>query len=189
MRTNRKTDVLLVVDFQNDFITGSLAVNGAEELVGITNKYLKLFRKAVLSKDRHKADHPSFKEQGGPWPAHCVDNTYGVEIHSGISFPDNIMVASVDKGWHEEAYSAFDRTGLDTMLKTMGVKRIFICGLATDYCIKATTLDAIEKTKADVFLLTDAIKAVNINEDDGDKAIKEMTDAGAVLITLKDLED
>jgi nicotinamidase/pyrazinamidase len=189
MKIDRKTDVLILVDFQNDFVTGSLAVDGAEELILIINKYLERFRKAIVSRDRHKKDHPSFTKYGGPWPDHCVDNTYGVETHSGIIFPDNLSIASVDKGWHEEVYSAFGGTSLDTMLKTMKAKRLFICGLAADYCVKATVLDAIEKTKARVFLLTDAIKAVNVNENDGIEALKEMEEAGAILVTLKDVED
>ena len=179
-----KTDVLLVVDFQNDFVTGSLAVPEAEGLVPVVNRYIKTFGKVVLSRDVHKEGHPSFQEQGGPWPDHCVSGTYGLEIHSDISFPDGVGVSFVDKGWDEEAYSAFDGTGLCDSLKAMGAKRLFICGLATDYCVKATTLDALKEFNGDIFLLTDAIAAVNIDPDDGKKAIEEMEAAGAVSITF-----
>jgi nicotinamidase/pyrazinamidase len=189
VKINRKTDVLLIVDFQNDFITGSLAVPGAEELVPLINECIKIFRTVILSRDRHKKDHPSFRAKGGPWPDHCVENTYGAEIHPGISWPLNVEVATIFKGMNQEAYSAFERTTLDIILKIIDTKRLFICGLATDYCVKATTLDAIEKTDTEVFLLTDVIKAVNINPDDGEQAIKKMADAGVKLITLNDLKE
>jgi len=181
MKTNRKTDVLLIVDFQNDFINGSLAVAGAEDLVPAINRYMRIFRKVVVSRDHHKPEHPSFVDQGGPWPAHCVGGTFGMEIHSGIEYIEGIQVASVDKGWDEEAYSPFDGTNLSKMLRDMGAKRLFVCGLATDYCVKAAVLDAIEEFKGEVYLLTDAIAAVNINPDDGDKAIEEVVKAGAEL--------
>ena len=184
VKINRKTDVLVVVDFQNDFITGSLAVPGAEDLVPAINKYIEKFRKVVVSRDRHKKGHPSFIDQGGIWPDHCVDGTYGMEIHSGIEFPDTSAVALIDKGWDEEAYSVFEGTYLDDMLKEMGTERLFICGLATDYCVKATALDAVEKFTGEVFLLGDAIRSVNINPDDGTKAMTEMDNKGIKVITF-----
>ncbi|KKM28008.1 hypothetical protein LCGC14_1568980 [marine sediment metagenome] len=183
-KIDRKTDVLIVVDFQNDFITGSLAVPGAESLAPAINKYIEKFRKVVVSRDRHKKGHPSFTDQGGTWPDHCVDGTYGMEIHSGIEFPDTSAVALIDKGWDEEAYSAFEGTNLANMLKEMGAKRLFVCGLATDYCVKATALDAVEKFGGEVFLLGDAIRAVNINPEDGTKAVTEMANKGIKLVTL-----
>ncbi len=191
-KINKKTDVLLIVDFQNDFITGSLAVTGAESLVPVINKYIEKFKKVVVSRDRHKKGHPSFIDQGGIWPDHCVDGTYGMEIHSGIKFPDtNVsgfkgtnIVALVNKGWDEEAYSVFEKTNLADMLRAMGTKRLFICGLATDYCVKATALDAAEKFTGEVFLLADAVKAVNIHLADGTTAITEMANKGIKIITL-----
>ena len=183
-KIDRKTDVLLVVDFQNDFITGSLAVTGAENLIPAINKYIEKFRKVIMSRDRHKKKHPSFTDQGGIWPDHCVDGTYGMEIHSGIEFPDTSAVTLIDKGWDEEAYSVFTNTGLVHLLKDMGTKRLFICGLATDYCVKATALDAVEKFTGEVFLLGDAIRSVNINPDDGTKAMTEMDNKGIKVITF-----
>lgn len=192
IKIDRKTDVLLVVDFQNDFITGSLAVTGAEDLIPAINKYIEKFKKVVVSRDRHKKGHPSFTDQGGIWPDHCVDGTYGMEIHSGIKFPDTDisafkgtnLVTLIDKGWDKEAYSAFEGTNLADMLKVMGTKRLFICGLATDYCVKATALDAAEKFTGEVFLLADAVKAVNIHLTDGTKAITEMANKGIKVITF-----
>ena len=190
IKVNKNKDVLLVVDYQNDFISGSMAVSGAEDLLPVINKCLDIFNTSIFSRDRHKADHPSFEDQGGPWPDHCVDSTYGMELHAGLVFPNSTSVALVDKGWDEEAYSAFNssvRPSIPVMLGLMKAERLFICGLATDYCVKATVLDAVEKFNGEVFLLTDAIAAVNINPDDGDKAIKEMENAGVTLITSEDL--
>jgi nicotinamidase/pyrazinamidase len=191
VKIDRKTDVLLVVDFQNDFITGSLAVTGAENLIPAINKYIGKFRKVVFSRDRHKEGHPSFTNQGGVWPDHCVDGTYGMEIHSDIKFPEDTsafkgtkLVALIDKGWDEEAYSAFEGTNLADMLKAMGAKRLFVCGLATDYCVKATAIDAAEKFTGEIFLLADAVKAVNLHLVDGTKAMTEMANNGIKIITL-----
>lgn len=184
MQIDKKTDVLLVVDFQNDFITGSLAVPGAEDLIPAINKYIGKFRKVVVSRDRHKKGHPSFTDQGGIWPDHCVDGTYGMEIHSSIKFTDTVAVALIDKGWDEEAYSVFEGTNLANMLKEMGTERLFVCGLATDYCIKATALDALNEFDGEVFLLGDAIRSVNINPDDGTKALTEMDNKGIKVITF-----
>ena len=189
MRINHGTDVLLIVDFQNDFITGSLAVPGAEDLIPIINKYISMFWKIVLSRDRHKKGHPSFAAQGGIWPDHCIDGTFGMEIHPKLSFPEGMILPIIDKGRDKEAYSAFERTDMADLLGAMWAKRLFICGLATDYCVKNTALDAVKEFAGEVFLLTDAIKAVNVNPADGEKAIKEMKDAGVILITLDDLED
>ena len=188
MKVDLRTDVLLIVDFQNDFVTGSLAVPEAEDLIPIINKYIKMFRKVVASRDKHKTGHPSFAPQGGPWPDHCVDGTLGAEIHSELSFIGDITPV-MNKGYNEEAYSAFERTDMAFLLGAMWAKRLFICGLATDYCVKSTALDAVKEFAGEVFLLTDAIKAVNINPGDGEKAIEEMKDAGIIPITLDDLED
>ena len=184
MKIDKETDVLLVVDFQNDFITGSLAVSGAEDLIPAINKYIGMFDNVVVSRDRHKKGHPSFIDQGGPWPDHCVDGTFGMEIHTGLKFLDSAPLTIVDKGRYEEAYSAFTNTRLVHLLKGMKIKRLFICGLATDYCVKATALDAAEKFTGEVFLLGDAIKSVNINPDDGIKAMTEMANKGIKIITF-----
>jgi len=189
VKIDKKTDVLLIVDFQNDFITGSLAVPEAEKLIPIINKCIKKFSIVIVSRDSHKENHPSFIPQGGPWPDHCVQNTYGAEIHPSIFFPKNTKVATIFKGFNQEAYSAFDRTTLDVMLKVMGTKRLFICGLATDYCVKATTIDATNKTMTEVFLLSDGVKAVNLNDGDGVNALGKIRYAGAKLITIADLKE
>lgn len=189
LKIDRKTDVLLIVDFQKDFVSGSLAVPEAESLIPIINDCTRKFRIVIVSKDWHKENHPSFAPQGGPWPIHCVQNTPGAELHPSLTFPiESVALALILKGENEEAYSAFDRTTLDVMLKTLKTERLFICGLATDYCVKATVLDALKETKCDVFLLSDAVKAVNVNDGDDEKTIKEMVDSGAFILKTTDLE-
>lgn len=189
IKIDLKHDLLLVVDMENDFIIGSLAVNGATAIIPIINKYIKKILRRVFSKDIHPVNHCSFVEQGGPWPPHCVVNTEGAELHSDLDINPKIIMTVV-KGFEidRDAYSAFDETGLGDVLPGMGIKRIFICGLATDYCVLATVLDALKLKGIEIYVLIDAIRAVNVKPGDGDAAIQKMKDAGAKFITLNDLE-
>lgn len=192
MKINKDTDALLVVDVQGDFVTGSMAVPGAEEIIPIIVKLEQKFGTIIYSRDAHIPRHPSFKAQGGPWPDHCVIGTYGYRLHSSLMYIDSIPII-VDKGLEEEAYSAFSGTivvqrsdepadYIEDLLGTRNIKRLFICGLATDYCVKATVLDALKLFNGEVFVLLDAVRAVNIDENDGRKAIHEMKNAGAILV-------
>jgi len=206
MKLDRSTDALLIVDAQNDFFTGSLAVPDSEEIVPVLNNYIDLFEILLFSADCHIPDHPSFKAQGGPWPPHCVigSNGWGREFHEGLRVPTLFYKTAfiIKKGFYKEAYSAFDGhitsatpgkkfldkpTGL--FLSEFSIKRLFVCGLATDYCVKATVLDALKQFDGEVFLLIDAIRAVNVNPGDGDNAIQEMVDAGAKMLILEGIED
>ncbi len=196
-----KTDLLLVVDVQNDFITGSLAVPDAEDLIPVINKYVERFEYILFSRDMHPTNHCSFVAQGGPWPPHCVIGTDGAKLHSDLKVPGDIFV--IDKGTlaDKDTYSAFgatqllrgtlshgsiiiDKLDLSPFLRLLGIKRLFICGLATEYCVKATVLDAVEKFDGPVFLLTDAIEAVGIAPENEGKAISEMLGAGVTALTL-----
>lgn len=197
------TDLLLVVDVQNSFITGNLAVPDAKNIIPIINKYMKKFEYVIFSRDVHPINHCSFVAQGGPWPTHCVTGTNGVELHSDLNMPEDLFI--VDKGAlvDEEAFSVFkatrlvrstpsyggiviDKLDLSHYLRLLEIKRLFVCGLATDYCVKATVLDATKNKKFDgpVFLLVDATKAAEITPGDEDKAIYEMIKAGAISITF-----
>jgi nicotinamidase/pyrazinamidase len=175
---DRKTDAILVVDLQNDFITGSLAVPGAEDILTNVRKWAERFDFRFMSIDWHPEDHSSFKEQGGPWPPHCVADTEGAYLHSIL---DGIGFIKVSKGMDKdkEQYSAFDGTNIASLLPKLKIERLFICGLATDYCVKATVLDALEQFDGEVYILLDAIAAVDVNPGDGMAAITEMTLAGA----------
>jgi len=195
MKIDKNTDVLLVVDMQNDFITGSLTVPGAEEIIPIIDGSIPRFNTTIYSMDAHKENHPSFRAQGGPWPEHCVISSYGYMLYSDPTLWEKRAII-VHKGLEEEAYSAFagnivgsNNGSLEEFLKTYGANRLFVCGLATDYCVKATVLDALKLFNGEVYVLYDAIRAVNIKEYDGIRAIEEMGHAGAIFINSSDLGD
>lgn len=183
-----KTDLLLIVDVQNDFIDGSLSVKDAAEIVPILNKYIEKIPKVAVSRDWHPGNHMSFVGQGGPWPSHCVAGTRGAELHKDLN-ADLFEVIVLNKATNPnvDAYSAFDGTHLDVILQDLGIKRLFIGGLATDYCVKATVLDALKINTIDTFLLMDAIKSVNIKPGDGDKAVEEIVEAGAFPMTFAEI--
>jgi len=178
---NKETDAILVVDLQNDFITGSLAVPGAEDILPDVIEYVERFDQRFFSADFHPEDHSSFVEQGGPWPSHCVAGTDGSSFHKMLGpYVGQLILKGTDPKF--DAYSAFSGTNLAEQLKDKGIERLFICGLATDYCVKATVLDACALFNGEVFVLLDAIAAVDVNPGDGATAIQEMTDAGATPV-------
>lgn len=197
MKINKDTDALLVVDVQNDFITGSLAVPNAVDIIPVINSIIPKFTTIIYSADSHIKDHPSFQAQGGPWPDHCVIGSFGHRLHKDLLVRTGNPVI-VHKGLKEEAYSAFSGlvTGelntektVEGLLRTLGTKRLFICGLATDYCVKATVLDALKLFDGEVYVLLNAVRSVDINKTDGIRAIDEMGEAGAMFIATSDLED
>jgi len=182
---------LLIVDVQNDFLPGgALAVPQGDLIIEPLNKYILLFARRSLpvfaTRDWHPQGHVSFRERGGPWPAHCVQNTWGAEISSRLSLPSDARI--IDKAFSPErdAYSGFQETLLDLELRRLGVKRLFIGGLATDYCVKMTVLDSIDLGFETVLLL-DAVKGVDVNPGDSEKAVEEMVSKGAIGIMLNDV--
>ncbi|MCG6861594.1 MAG: nicotinamidase [Chromatiaceae bacterium] len=177
-------DALIIVDLQNDFLTGgSLAVSDGDEVIPVLNTWIRRFRKAGLpifaTRDWHPADHCSFRDQGGPWPPHCVAGTKGAEFTSELVLPPDAYVHSKAMRPEKEAYSDFEDGDLGPKLRQMGIARLFVGGLATDYCVRATVLDGL-KEGFQVVLLVDAIRAVEVEPGDGDRAIAEMRDAGAL---------
>ena len=186
-------DALVIVDVQNDFLPGgALPVPQGDEVVPVLNEYIHRFRQAglpiVATRDWHPPDHCSFQAQGGPWPAHCVQGTPGADFAPGLELPDEALVVSKATESDQEAYSGFQGTDLDARLREMGVRRLFVGGLATDYCVKQTVLDAL-RLGYQVYLLTDAIRAVDVHPGDGEAAINEMRRAGALPLTLSDLAE
>jgi len=184
-------DALLIIDPQNDFLPGgSLAVPHSGEILAVINRYLDIFRERGLpvyaTRDWHPENHCSFKEQGGPWPPHCVQGTPGAEFAVSLNIlpGDEVISKAVNKD--AEAYSDFDGTGFADRLRTRGIRRLFIGGLATDYCVLYTARDAL-KLGFEVFLLTDAIRAVDVNPGDGERAIDELQRLGSRLITVDQL--
>ena len=180
-------DALLIVDLQRDFLPGgALGVPGGDEVVPMLNHCLALFERArlpvVLTRDWHPGDHVSFAAQGGPWPPHCVAGTPGAAFAPDLAVPDAAQVVSKATLSHAEAYSGFEGTPLADMLRSLGCRRIWIGGLATDYCVRATVLAALARGLR-VSLLTDAVAGVNVQPGDADRAIEEMVAAGAQLTT------
>lgn len=186
-----KGDALLVVDVQRDFLPrGSLGVPEGDAVVPVLNRYIEMARREGLpvfaSRDWHPERHCSFKPQGGPWPPHCVADTTGAQFAEGLQLPADTLI--IDKATRPEvdAYSAFSGTTLADQLRALGVRRVLIGGLATDYCVLNTVRDALG-AGFEVVLLEDAIRAVNVNPDDGAKAEREMTSRGAVPARYDDL--
>ena len=184
-------DALLVVDVQNDFVTGSLAVRGAPEIIPVLNRYLAVFARHTLpvlaTRDWHPPDHCSFHAQGGPWPPHCVAGTTGAAFAPGLALPAHATIVSKATAADRDAYSGFAGSDLGAALRSRGIVRLFVGGLATDYCVLNTVRDA-RQEGFDVLLLTDAIRAVDVHPGDGANAQAAMRDTGAAPITLAAIE-
>ena len=180
-------DALIVVDVQQDFLPGgALGVPAGDEVIAPLNRAINMFERAGLpifySRDWHPANHISFKAQGGPWPRHCVAGTDGAAFAPTLRVPATAAIVSKATMAERDAYSAFQDTTLASQLRTAGVRRVFIGGLATDYCVKATVLDA-KREGLDVKVLRDAIRAVEVQPGDGERALQEMQQSGAHLTT------
>lgn len=186
---------LVVVDLQNDFANpaGSLSVAGGEAIVPIVNEALRAARDGgamvVATQDWHPESTPHFAKDGGIWPVHCVGGTWGADLHPAFELPAD--APRVRKGTSgEDGYSGFTMrdpesgketaTELESLLRAGGVERIVVCGLAIDYCVKATALDAVG-LGFEVTLLGGAVAAVNLVEGDGDRALAELEEAGVIL--------
>jgi nicotinamidase/pyrazinamidase len=176
---------LVVVDVQNDFCPGgTLAVAHGDEVVEPLNEQIDAFldRGAPVykSRDWHPPTTKHFEAYGGTWPVHCVQNTRGAEFHPALRDDPRITVVSKGLG-DTDCYSAFDETDLVSQLRQQGIEEVVVGGLATDYCVKNTVLDALKhgfKVKA----LKNAMRAVDLQPGDGDRAIEEMRAAGAEVI-------
>ena len=183
--SNEKKRALIVVDVQNDFCPGgALAVPHGDEVIAPLNQLIEAFLErgepVFKSRDWHPAKTKHFAAYGGTWPVHCVQETKGAEFHPNLL--DDIHIRVVSKGLgDEDCYSAFDETDLALQLQGLGVEEVWVGGLATDYCVKNTVLDALKqgfKVKA----ITDAMRAVDLQPGDGERAIEEMSNAGAEIL-------
>lgn len=189
---------LLIVDVQNDFCPGgSLAVPEADKIIPNLNKYIKIFSQNKLpvfaSRDWHPKKTVHFKKFGGVWPVHCVQNTKGAKFHPKLKLPEETIILSKGMDPEKDSYSAFqalDSNGMEFMnlLKYLGIQKIFIGGLATDYCVKYSAIDAL-RNGLKVKLLTDVIKGVNLSPADSEEAIKEMERYGAKKESLKNIAE
>ena len=184
-------DMLLVTDIQNDFLPGGrLAVAGGDEVVPVLNRYIGAFLAQGLpvyaTRDWHPDGHCSFHPQGGPWPVHCVAGTPGAAFAATLVLPSDTPVISKATSQDREASSSFQGTDLDSRLRATGIRRLFIGGLTTDYCVLNTVRDA-RQLGYEVFVLADAIRAVDVRPGDGQRAEEEMASLGARRITVNGL--
>ncbi len=194
--TLREGDVLIVTDMQNDFLPGgALAVPEGDRIIGALNDALDGFVSAglpvVMTRDWHPPDHCSFKSRGGPWPEHCVRETAGADFSPLMHKAPNALIISKAADRNEEQYSAFN--GRDEAGRTLGenlrglkAARVFIGGVATEYCVFNTGKDILRE-KYGLFVFTDGVKAIDVQQGDGEKALKELEKDGAVLITTEDI--
>lgn len=184
-------DVLLIVDVQNDFMPGgALGVRAGDQVVPVLNRYIRHFLRqglpVVFTRDWHPPRHCSFQAQGGPWPPHCIAGSEGAEFAPGLELPAGALVISKATAPREEAYSAFQGTELEARLRSHGHHRLFVGGLATDYCVLATVRDA-RAAGFSVFVLGDACRPVDAQPGDGLRAEMEMANLGAVSVTFASL--
>jgi len=180
---------LIVVDVQNDFCPGgALAVKDGDKIIPPLNEVIGAFDKARLpiffTRDWHPSDHISFKAQGGIWPPHCIQGTHGAKFNPELLVPEGANIVSKGDKPKAEAYSGFQGTDLEKRLNGLGVEEVILGGLATDYCVRETSIDA-RHAGFKVEVLSDCVKAVDVRLGDGAKAIKDMEKEGAKLTTSK----
>jgi nicotinamidase/pyrazinamidase len=182
-----RRDALIIVDVQNDFCPGgALAVQRGDEVIPTVNRLLKQRWLSVATMDWHPAEHCSFEPHGGPWPPHCVQGTTGAELHPELD-AENIQLTVTKASHHDkDAYSGFDGTELASILREKGIARVVVCGIATDYCVKATAHDAL-KEGFEVVVLEDAVRGVEVNPGDSQRALEELRKAGAQVIVSSQL--
>ena len=184
-------DALLVVDLQRDFLAGgALAVPDGERVIGPVNACLQQCAAHHLpvfaSRDWHPEGHVSFRGAGGPWPPHCVAGSEGAALARGLRLPPHAELLSKGMARDRDAYSAFEGTPLETRLRALRVRRLVVVGLATDYCVLATVLDA-RRLGHPVAVPLEGIAAVDVHPGDGDRALERMRAAGAWLCSVGDL--
>lgn len=193
----RENSALIVVDMQNDFCSnGALPVKDGDSVVPVLNRYIELFKAAgqvvFATRDWHPAKTKHFAKYGGKWPVHCVQGTKGAEFHKDLALPKDAIIITTGDRPDDDGYSGIqgrDSSGrlLSQALKESGVDHIYVGGLATDYCVKETVLDGLREGFK-VAVLGDAIKGVDVKKGDSERAMEEMTEKGADVITLKEMK-
>lgn len=173
---------LIVVDVQNDFCPGgALAVPDGDAVVEPINRMAREAPLVIATRDWHPADHGSFAERGGPWPVHCVAGTAGAELHPGIERDRVDVVLDKGQALDRDGYSGFDGTELERLLREHDVDTVDITGLALDYCVKATALDA-RRAGLNVVVHRGATRAVEVEPGDGERAVEELRAAGVEVV-------
>jgi nicotinamidase/pyrazinamidase len=179
----KEGDGLLLVDVQNDFCPGgNLPIKGGDKIVPVLNKWIEAAQTKGIpiyaSRDWHPVNHMSFEGHGGKWPPHCIQDSEGAMFHPGLKLPDNVVKITKGVRFDQDQNSAFDQTGFAEQLKRDGVRHLWIGGLALDVCVLTTVLDA-RRLGFEVHVILEATRSVTI--EGGEKAIKEMHDAGAKM--------
>jgi len=180
-------DALIVVDVQHDFLPGgALAVATGDRIFAPIDALAPRFRRVYATRDWHPPDHSSYAQYGGPWPVHCVAGTRGAAFDARLDLRK--IDAVIDKGVDRDTdgYSGFAATALASDLRAHGVRRVFVCGLATDYCVKATALDA-HAAGFSTVVVADASAAVNVQPGDEERALEELRAAGIDVVTSEDI--
>ena len=193
----KSESALLIIDVQNDFCPGgALPVPEGDRVVPVLNRYITLFRErklpVIASRDWHPAITSHFRDYGGIWPVHCVQESEGARFHRDLILPGDAIVISKGMDPSKDSYSAFQATAesgviFPRLLKGLGITNLYVGGLATDYCVKASVLDGLRQNLS-VTLLEDAVRGVDLNPGDSAKAIAEMADAGAKRMTFRQVQ-
>jgi nicotinamidase/pyrazinamidase len=174
-------DGLIVVDVQNDFCSGgALAVPDGESVVEPINRLMEEVPFTVATRDWHPPDHRSFIQEGGPWPVHCVRDTHGAQLHPKLHTSEIDAIVDAGQGREDDGYSGFEKTELERLLRGRDVDRVHIGGLALDYCVRATALDA-RHAGFEVILHLGATRAINAKPGDAERALDELREAGVEI--------
>ena len=178
---------LLVIDFQNDFTSGgALEVLGGDEIAEPVRRLADHVGLVFATRDWHPPDHASFETEGGPWPVHCVRGTHGAEFHPSMDDVHVDAVVDVGREREDEGYSGFEKSDLAQILRDHEVDRVYVCGLATDYCVRASAIDACREG-FQVTVVEDAVRGVEVNEGDSERALADMREAGARVSTSDEI--
>jgi nicotinamidase/pyrazinamidase len=173
-------EALLIIDFQNDFCPGgALAVPDGDAIAPRVNELLDSgrFDVVVATRDWHPADHASFVDQGGPWPPHCVQGTPGAELHSSLDRSRIDDIVDVGAGQNDEGYSGFEKSSLAQILRNAEIEAVTVVGLATDYCVRATALDALREG-FEVTVDRAGVRGIDVKPGDSERALGEVEAAG-----------
>lgn len=192
----KRDAALLIVDVQNDFCPGgALGVAGGDDIIPLINSYIELFQEkglpVIASRDWHPRETKHFKEFGGIWPVHCIQGSAGAMFRPSLHLPPDTLVFSKGMDPEQDDYSALHAqseagTPLPKFLTYKGVKNIYICGLATDYCVRQTALEGLRQGFA-ITVMVDAVRGVDLEPGDSERALAEITAAGARTTTLDEL--
>ena len=173
-------EALLIIDFQNDFCPGgALPVADGDAIAPRVNELLDSgrFHLVVATRDWHPANHASFVDQGGPWPPHCVQGSQGAQLHPSLDRSRIDHIVDVGVGVDDEGYSGFEKSNLAQLLRDSGIDAVTVVGLATDYCVRATALDALREG-FDVTVDREGVRGIDVTPGDSERALGEIEAAG-----------